>query len=284
MIYAVIGATASSKSSYSVQLAKKVNAEIINVDAYSIYNELDIVSAKITPEEMEGVTHHFVSYFDLDDENVNIATFQKLARKKIDDILSQGKNVVLVGGSNLYMQSILFCYEIDESLSYDYDKYDLYTDEEVVNRLLDVDSEYINIAQNNRRRMIKAILYFEMYNKKYSDKIDTSNILFYDKVKFIYLRWDRQTLYERINLRVDLMFEKGLVEEFNYLSSKYDHNIKAFKAIGFKEFLEYKEMDLNSLHDIIAQNTRRFAKRQITWINNKFLKNENIELEIIDMK
>lgn len=280
MIYAVMGPTASSKSSYSVNLAKKVNAEIINVDAYSIYKDIDIISAKISKEEMNGVKHHFVSHYDIND-NVDVKRFQSDVRECISNIIDQNKNVILVGGSNLYMFAILFEYEF-KTVDYDYLKYENWSDEDITNKLRDIDEDYVELSQQNRRRQIKAILYFEKFNEKFSKKEQKSDTLFYSDVKFIYLNWQRDELYKRINQRVDIMFDQGIRDEFNYLSEKYSLDANAFKAIGAKEFIDYKDDEI--IKSMIKQNSRRLAKRQISWINNKLLKNNNLDIEIINLK
>lgn len=283
MIHVVIGPTASNKSKYAINLAQKLNAQIINVDAYSIYKELDIVSAKITKPEMKGVKHHFVSKYELN-QKVDIALFQHEVREKISQLEKENINIILVGGSNLYMQAILFCYEISNTISYDYTKYDNKTLEEIIEKIKKIDPEYLKKAQNNKQRIIKAILYFENTGLKYSQKKDKSNILYYPNVKFHYLQFPREILYSRINLRVQKMFDLGLKKEFLKLSSKYDKNLQAFKAIGFKEFIEFDFESEQYIKAKIAQNTRRFAKRQISWINNKILNNPNLDIIIVKME
>lgn len=282
MIYAIIGPTASSKSNYAVKLAKEINAEIINVDAYSIYKELDIVSAKITKKEMQGVKHHFVSHFDIS-EKVDIVLFQKLVRAKILQLQNLNKNIILVGGSNLYMQVVLFNYEIEDKIKYDYDKYEQLELTQISDVLKNIDPEYLNKAQNNKRRMIKAILYNEITSLKYSQKINKGNELFYNDVKFYYMNIKRDLLYERINLRVKKMFSEGLEKEFNYLKEKYDINSLAFKAIGFQEFINFANLNEEELIELISQNTRRLAKRQLTWLNNKILNNNKLNITYINI-
>lgn len=280
MIHVVIGPTASGKTSFSIDLAKKVNAEIINVDAYSIYKELDIVSAKVTKEQQSQVKHHFVSHYDLRSK-VDIALFQNDVRLKIAQLQNQNKNIVLVGGSNLYMQSILFCYEITANEAYNYAKYENYGLDELLNILKSIDIQYYQICQNNKRRIIKAILYYEKYHQKYSSKENKSTVLYYDDVLFYYMEVERELLYEQINKRVDVMFDLGLVQEYQMLSAKYGTNLQAFKAIGFKEFSDFKSESLEFIQAKIKQNTRRFAKRQISWLNNKILNNPSLNIKII---
>lgn len=282
LIHAVIGPTASGKSAYAIKLAQKLDAEIINVDAYSIYKELDIVSAKVTFEEMQGIKHHFVSFFEIGDV-VDIAKFQKLVRLKIDEIISNNKDVILVGGSNLYMQAILFNYEINDQIKYEYPKYENLELREVISILKEIDPMYLKVAQNNKRRMVKAILYNEITGLQYSQKEDKSNTLFYNNVCFYYLDWKRELIYERITIRVKKMFEQGLRAEFENLSKKYPLDNQAFKAIGFSEFIKYDDLNDEEMIALIAQNTRRLAKRQITWIKNKILNNDYLKIEHINL-
>lgn len=261
MIHCIIGPTASGKTTFSINLAKKLNCEVINTDAYSIYKDLDIVSAKPTIEEMGDVKHYFISHFDVN-EQVDVSLFQKLAREVIDQAILDGKDIILVGGSNLYTNAILFNYEFENQVSYDYDKYEHLSLEEIKEICLKVDPDYLKVAQDNKRRIIKAILYFETYNTKFSKKENKANQLFYPDTTFYYMSLSREKLYENINKRVELMFEQGLKEEYNYCKEKYGIESNAFKAIGFNEFSIYENEQL--IQEKIAQNTRRLAKRQIS--------------------
>lgn len=213
MIYAIVGPTGVGKTKLSVMLAKKIDAEIINCDSMQVYKELNIGVAKIKEDEKCGITHHLFDVASVND-SFNAYTYQTLAREKVSEILSRGKNVIVVGGTGLYLKSLL----------YDYDF--------------------------NSNKGAKKLYDF----------------------KLIGLTCDRDKLYERINKRVDIMLDEGLLEE---VKSLYDKNIRTRAintAIGYKELYNYfdKVISLEDAIDKIKQSSRRYAKRQYTFFNNQF--------------
>ena len=230
MIIVVTGPTGVGKTKLSISLAKKYNAEIINGDSIQVYKGLDIGSAKVTQEEMDGIIHHL---FDIREvwEDYSVFDYQRDCRLCIDDITSRGKNVIIVGGTGLYIKSALYDYNLNEEDvikdNYeDIDTIDLY------NKLKNLDKD-IEIDKNNRRRLIRALNYYLTFNKSISEN-KNGNKLLYDTI-FIGLTTDRELLYDRINKRVDIMMENGLLNE---VKNFYDKNMKykpLLSGIGYKE-------------------------------------------------
>ena len=263
MIIVITGPTGVGKTKLSISLAKRYNAEIINGDSIQVYRGLDIGSAKVTKEEMGDIKHHL---FDIRDagEEYSIYDYQNDCRKKIKDITSRGKNVIIVGGTGLYIRSALYDYTLDEKKVED-NQYDEIETEELYNRLKEIDKN-IDIDKNNRRRIVRAINYYLVNNKSISDN-KNGNKLLYDSI-FIGLTTDREILYDKINKRVDLMIENGLLDE---VKSFYDKGI-TFSGIGYRELFDYYEgkISLDKAIELIKRNSRRYAKRQYTFFNNQF--------------
>ena len=267
MIIVITGPTGVGKTKLSISLAKKYNAEIINGDAIQVYKGLDIGSAKVTKEEMDGVIHHL---FDIREvwENYSIFDYQNDCRKLIEDITSRGKNIVIVGGTGLYIKSALYDYTLEENDSND-EQYDGIETRELYNKLKKLDKE-IDIDCNNRRRIIRALNYYLTYNKSISEN-KNGNKLLYESI-FIGLTTNRELLYDRINKRVDVMIDNGLLDEVKYF---YDNGMKykpLLGGIGYKELFSYYdgEISLDEAIDLIKRNSRRYAKRQYTFFNNQF--------------
>ena len=249
----------------TVELAKKLNGEIINADSTQVFKDLNIATAKIKEEEKEGIIHHL---FDIKEitEDYTVYDYQNDARNLIDDILKRGKTPILVGGTGLYIKACLYDYKFeDENVSNNYD--DL-TNWEIYNKLINIDKN-IDIHINNRKRLIRALNYCESNNKLFSEKEKTDTLL-YDTL-FIGLTTDRDILYERINKRVDVMVSEGLLDEAKKI---YDSNIRTkaiLTPIGYKELFPYFDntKSLEECLDLIKQNSRKYAKRQYTWFNNQ---------------
>ena len=247
MIIAIVGPTGIGKTALSISLAKHYNAEIINFDAMQVYEKMDIGTAKVTKEEMDGVVHHLLSYVDVN-TNYTVYDYQKDARNLIDKLLKEKKNIIMVGGTGLYLKATLYDYRFSkEEDSSDYD--DLST-EELLKRISKYN--YVPKDKNNRRRLVREL-------KKLENNID------------IGLTTDRETLYDRINKRVDIMLENGLVDEVNSLRESFATSKALKTAIGYKEFISYfnKEISLDEVIDKIKQNSRHYAKRQYTFFNNQ---------------
>lgn len=268
MIIVVTGPTGVGKTKLSISLAKKYNAEVINGDAIQVYKGLDIGSAKVTKEEMDGVVHHL---FDIREvwEEYSIYDYQKDCRWLIEDISNRGKNIVIVGGTGLYIKSALYDYSLEENDLSINNNYDDVGTEELYNRLKELDKE-IDIDRFNRRRIIRALNYYLTYNKSISSN-KNGNKLLYDAV-FVGLTTDRDILYDRINKRVDLMIDDGLIDEVKHF---YDNNMRykpLLSGIGYKELYDYfdNKTTIEDAIDLIKRNSRRYAKRQYTFFNNQF--------------
>lgn len=262
-IIVIVGPTGVGKTKLSIELAKKLNAEIINGDSVSIYKNLDIGSAKPTIEERDKVIHHLIDIKDTS-SNYSVFDYQKDVRKLIDDINSRGKQVIIVGGTGLYIKAALYDYQfVDGTLSNNYD--DL-SNEEILEKLKKYDNS-IKVHINNRVRLIRLL------NKYENNEPITNNK---DKclynIKVVGLTTSRDILYDRINKRVDEMINNGLLLEINSLKDKYSSSRVLNSAIGYKEFYDYlfNNQSLDKTVEKIKLNSRRYAKRQYTFFRNQF--------------
>lgn len=260
-IIVIIGPTGIGKTKLSLSLAKEFNAEILNADAMQIYKEMNIGTAKI--KDTLGIKHLLLSIKSVNDE-YSVCDYQKDGRKVLKDLLDQDKNVVIVGGTGLYIKALLYDYRFD--LEETKSNYDHLTNEEIMKEIMKKDSS-CDIHINNRKRLIR-------YLQKLDNNIsitNNENKLLYDNVYFIGLTTNRDVLYKRINDRVDEMINDGLIDE---VANLYNKGIKANPvktAIGYKELYKYfnNEISLETAIELIKRNSRRYAKRQYTWINNK---------------
>lgn len=263
-IIVITGPTAVGKTRLSIELAKKLNGEIINADAMQVYKGLNIGTAKITEEEKENIPHHLFDIKEVD-EDYTIYHYQQDCRKVIKDILRRGKTPILVGGTGLYIKSALYDYQLSEEK--ETNTYDELTTEEIYNELIKLDKD-IDIDKNNRRRLIRALNYYKKNNSSIT-KNKTDKLL-YDTL-FIGLTTNRENLYQKINQRVEEMITNGLIEEVKYY---YDKNIKTkplLSGIGYKEIYNYLDGKSTKEESIekIKQNSRHYAKRQYTFFNHK---------------
>ena len=268
----VSGPTASGKSSYAIELAQCIDGEIISCDSMQVYKGLDIGTAKVTLAEQMDIPHYLLDIC-LPNETYSVADFQEAAREKIADIQGRGKVPILVGGTGLYIQATVFDYVFEELETLDYERYQALSNESILNRLQAVDKEsYQKIEHNNRRRLIHALALGEQTAKTKSQREQAQNqTLLYD-VFPIALMPARELLYERINQRVEQMINLGLLAEVAFFNNKYQLAPQIRQAIGYKEPLAYFSGELSSkkaMVEKIQQNTRQFAKRQMTWIRNQ---------------
>lgn len=273
----IIGPTAVGKTKLSIDLAKALNGEIISGDSMQIYRTMDIGTAKVTTDEMDGIPHYMIDIKDPED-SFSVAEFQESVRKCIREITERGKLPIIVGGTGLYIQSVLFDYQFtDEAGDATYreqmEKLALEHGVEYVHKKLqEVDPESAErIHANNVRRVIRALEIFHTTGEKMSNQLEKQeNELLYD-VSLIGLTMDREMLYDRINLRVNLMIEQGLLEEVKGLHERGVRDCQSIQAIGYKEIYDYFENRV-SLEEAVSQlktNSRRYAKRQLTWFRNK---------------
>ena len=260
MIICICGPTAVGKTKLSIELAKKYNAEIINYDSVQIYKDMDIVSAKVTEEEKEGIPHHLIDIKNYN-QNYSVYDYQKDARDKIKEKEKKGKNIIFVGGTGLYLKATLFDYKFlsEEEKEINLDKKELFS------AILKMNPDS-KVDPNNHRRLIR-----EYINLKSGVDNKKGNKLLYKYVYFIGLETNRDILYERINKRVDMMMENGLLEESKYFFKK--NKTKAIMTpIGYKELFKYfdNEILLEEAIDLIKKNSRHYAKRQFTFYKNQF--------------
>lgn len=286
-ILAIVGATASGKTSLGVELAKIYNGEIISADSMQIYKGLDIASAKPTPEEMQGIPHHLIDFLDRE-VNFSVSDYVNLANQKITDIISRGKLPIIVGGTGLYIDSLLNNVKFSDGGSDEAYREELYTiarkkgNSYLYDMLVETDPVAAeSIHMNNLVRVVRALEVFHITGRRFSELKAESRLIEspYDSLIIGLDFRDRQTLYDRINLRVDEMVSKGLVEEAESIW-KTGGQKTASNAIGYKELIPYFEntMTLDECIDTIKQETRRYAKRQLTW----FRKNTRIRWIFLD--
>ena len=261
-IIVITGPTGVGKTKMSIELAKRIDAEIINADSMQVYKDLNIGTAKITEEEKEGIPHHL---FDIV-EPTNMYTvydYQKDARDIINDVLSRGKKVIIVGGTGLYIKALLYDYKfIKEDKTYDFSKM---SNEEILDKINSYNLD-INLHINNRKRLERVLT--KLYNNNMqTEKTDT---VLYDFVA-IGLTTTRDNLYKIIDNRVDKMIENGLIDEVEELYKKNIHSKAINTGIGYKELYKYfdKEISLDEAISLIKKNSRHYAKRQYTFFNNQ---------------
>ena len=273
------GPTASGKTSVSIDLAKRLGGEIISADSMQVYKYMDVGTAKISVEEMQGVKHHLIDVLD-PKEDFNIVKFQNMVKCSIDEIVKNGHIPILVGGTGFYIQSII--YDIDFNTEDDNssvrkkleEEYDTLGADFMYEKLKKIDSVSAKtIHKNNKKRIIRAIEFFLINNEPISshNEVQRKKNSPYD-YRFFVLNPPRDILYERINKRVDIMLEKGLVDEVKKLREMglSMENI-SMQGIGYKEIIECLngEVSLESAIENIKQNTRHMAKRQVTWFKRE---------------
>ena len=261
-IIVIVGPTCTGKTKLSIELAKKYNGEIINADSTQIYKDNDIATAKILSEEMEGIEHHLLSIKELS-ENYTVFDYQNDARNCINKIIDKGKIPILVGGTGLYIKSVLYDYKFNLENNKK-ETYDQYNNEELYKKLLSIDPK-TEIHPNNRKRVERALDYYFANNKPISSKEKTNKIL-YDAIT-IGLTTDRNILYEKINERVDKMLESGLLDEARKIYKSGIRTKAVLIPIGYKELFPYFEgkENLDNAILLMKQNSRHYAKRQYTW-------------------
>jgi tRNA dimethylallyltransferase len=258
-IIVIVGPTGVGKTKASVELAKRLNAEIINGDAVSVYKELNIASAKPTLEERSGINHYLIDIVDVCN-NYTIYDYQKDARVAIEQIKEKGKNIIVVGGTGLYIKSLLYDYKFHEE---EINRYDDLTNDQIISKI----KEYgkFDIDYSNRRRIVRLLSKLEN-NIPLSEKAD----IIYPSI-IIGLTTDRNTLYKVINNRVDNMIKNGLLDEINNLKDRYKDSRVLNSAIGYKEFNDYfNDNNIENTVEKIKHNSRKYAKRQFTYFKNQF--------------
>ena len=274
------GPTAVGKTDNSIRLAKAVNGEIISADSMQVYKRMDIGSAKIMPEEMQGIKHYLIDVLEPTEE-FNIVRFQQMAKEAMAEIYAKGKIPILVGGTGFYIQSLLYDIEFKEeeeantTLRDELQRFaDEFGKEALHERLKSVDPESAEaIPAGNVKRVIRALEFYETHHEKISahnaEQAEKESPYNY---AFFVLTDDRKLLYERIEKRIDIMLEKGLIDEVKALQAEgLNRNFISMQGLGYKEILAYLEGEI-SLEEavyILKRDTRHFAKRQITWFKRE---------------
>lgn len=269
-VIVIIGPTASGKSDVAIQLAKKINGEIISADSMQIYKELDIGTAKVTKKEMQGVPHYMLNICDIN-SSYSVAEYKKACYRYIDIILKRSNTPVIVGGTGLYINAVVNNMHFEKEEEIDIKEYEKYSNEELIEMLEKLDSKALNnIDANNRKRLIRAIVMAENGNLK-SNKENQNDLWQAVKSKYnffvVYIDMPRDILYDKIEKRIDSMDKEGLIAEAKKVIRYKDSNIGAVQAIGYKELFPYIEnkKTLEECLDDLKQNSRHYAKRQITW-------------------
>ena len=276
MIYAILGPTCSGKSDFAEKLSLKYNAPIINFDAFQVYKELNKGTAKPSKKELDSGRYFLYDFVSIK-EDYNVSRYQEEARLLLEKF--KGKDVVMVGGTGLYLKAALFDYKFLKEEKMDEGFLQDVSNEELYRELLLIDKDdAIKIGVNNRKRLLRALYIYKIHNKSKSELNDNGkNTLLYKDVKFYGIDIDRALLYQRIDQRVDKMFEDGLEEEARSLFNSYDHSLRALQAIGYKEFL--LSSDSEEIKKMIKNNTHHYAKRQMTFFKHQFNNIEWIKFE-----
>lgn len=263
-IILIVGPTGTGKTTLSIKLAKKYDAVILNADSTQVYTEPLIATAKIKEHEKENIEHYLFDVVSLNDD-YTLYDYQKDGRGLLDRFISENKNVIIVGGSGLYVKALLYNYVLEDKKEINID-FSEYSNEELKNKVLALDPES-DIHVNNRQRL-EGFLKHYYETGKVIKKTDEINNKLYNFIS-IGLKSDRETLYKMLDKRVDSMFNEGLLDEAERL---YKMNLKNYtNIIGYKELNEYfnGNISLDEAKELIKRNTRRYAKRQFTWFNNQ---------------
>ena len=270
-VIAVCGPTAVGKTRMGVSLAEALHGEVISGDSMQIYRTMDIGTAKVTEEEMQGIIHHMIDIKN-PDETFSVSEFQKEVRHYIDTI----DMPIVVGGTGLYIKGALYDYTFEETESKHDEikaKYAHYTNEELHQYLASFDPQSaLDLHPNNRQRVLRAIEIYEESGKRKSDILEAQEHKPVYDIYFVGLTLPRPILYDRINKRVDLMIEQGLEEVKKIYDSGLSRNAQSMKAIGYKEWFDYFEgsKTKEQIIEEIKKHSRNYAKRQYTWFNNQF--------------
>ena len=273
-VIAVVGATASGKTSYAIELAKKINGEIISADSRLVYKGMDIGTAKPTIDEMQEIPHYMIDVVE-PEYNYSVGLYVKEAKKHITDIISRGKVPIVVGGTGLYFRVLLENYDLPD-VKPDYElrkELSSYSYEELLEMLTKLDEKAANsVEKNDKKKLIRYIEIIKLAGKPLDLVRGVKEKEF--NVEWVGLNFPREILYDRINKRVDLMIEQGLIDETKKLLQKHGRISNITDRIGYREVLSYLdgELSLDEAKDKLKQNTRNYAKRQLTW----FRKNEQI--------
>ena len=272
MIYVVCGPTGSGKTEIAKILSDKYHAPIINADAFQIYRDMDIGTAKIDKTDPYYGRHYLLD-IKSPEEEFSVMEYQKLFRETIKELSKDNKDIIVCGGTGLYIRASVYDYEFEEQGEDDVSDLEEMSNEELYALLEKLDPESTkNIHMNNRKRVIRAISIARNNDHTKSEMINKQNHeLIYPEIRFLMISPDREKLYQNLNKRVDMMFEQGLVEETKELLNKYHLSKTAKAAIGYKEIIDALEnhTDLEDAKELIKQRTRNYAKRQVTFFKHQ---------------
>ena len=273
-VIVICGPTASGKTALSIELAKQIHGEIVSCDSMQIYKDMNIGTAKPTPEEMQGIKHYLIGYVS-PEERYSVSDYKSEAKKTIKEIIEKGKMPIVVGGTGLYLDSLIYEIEyqdikLDEAyrqkLEQEVEEKGL---EELYEKAKQIDAKAMEkISPNDKKRILRVLeIYHTTGKTKTEQEIESRKKEVEYDYKVYALNWDRQKLYDRINKRVDMMMEQGLIEEVKQILKKYDTFPTAMQGLGYKEVVEYIEgkVTKEEMIEKIKMETRRYAKRQLTW-------------------
>lgn len=271
----IVGPTASGKTSISIKLAKRINAEIISADSMQIYKYMDIGTAKVSDVEMDNIKHYMIDEI-YPNEDYSVSDFKDNSYKYIDDIYEKDKIPLVVGGTGLYINSLVYDLDFTKAISNDeirnkyYDLAKKHGNKYIHDLLKEVDEKsYIRIHENDTKRIVRALEVFYETGKPMSDSYNNFRKPNPDfNLSIFGISMDREKLYERINKRIDMMIEEGLIDEVKrLLEMGYDKSLVSMQGLGYKEIISYLEGEysLEESIELLKRDTRRFAKRQITW-------------------
>lgn len=279
-IVVIVGPTASGKTELGVELAKEINGEVISGDSMQVYRGMDIGTAKVTESEMQGIPHHLINILN-PDQTYSAYDFQQQARALITDITARGKTPIIVGGTGLYIQSVIYDYQFDkeevspevaEKVQQKMEELKSYSNEALHEYLGTFDPQsFADIHPNNRQRVERAISYYLTTKKVLSNRKKSTQLTENYDILLIGIEMSRDTLYVRINKRVDIMLSHGLLDEVQELIELGYESCQSMQAIGYKEIIPvvHNEIELNEAVDQLKQHSRNYAKRQMTWFKNK---------------
>ena len=273
-VIVICGPTASGKTALSIELAKRIDGEVVSADSMQIYKDMNIGSAKVTPEEMDGIKHYLIDFVS-PDERYSVANYKQDAKKAIEEIIAKGKTPIVVGGTGLYVDSLIYeieynDIEIDEEYRKELESIKEAEGLEILYKMaLKIDPEAMEkISSNDSKRIMRVLeIYHSTGKTKTQQELESRKKEIPYDYKVFAINMDREKLYDRINRRVDIMIEKGLVEEVEKLIEKYKKFPTAMQGLGYKEVRDYLEEKLSyeDMIEKIKQESRRYAKRQLTW-------------------
>ena len=273
MIYAIVGPTGSGKTSLACEVASKFNLPIVNADAFQIYKNMNIGTAKIDEKDPLYKNHYIIDVIE-PNETYSVKQYRDDFDKVIFDLLKNNKDVIICGGTGLYLRAALYDYSFPDQDILDTSKYDSLSAEELYSRLEKLDPESASkIHPNNKKRVIRALIIAENSQLTKSENIASQeHKMRFDGVEILFLNPNREELYQTINNRVDQMFDNGLVEEVEALLKMYDFSLTAYQAIGYKEVIDYLKgkTTLEECKELIKKRTRNYAKRQVTFFKHQF--------------